>query len=211
MTPELLLECVQKYNTLIGTRYEIHIGHCGKLEKFNLSLCKEDCHHLMGLHHLNDRPDRKSRSRIFDELLSSQKYRKRISESSFWTPELENRIICTKLLGDIIDDNNTIIRYSAQQLNFYSKINATYILENLGYPLSSTLTSDIYLFVDKRTDNSNTMFCKSIFLKGNYNYTENQTKWTLLYKSKTLPSGEIKLLYKHKNYNIDSLSENITS
>ena len=68
MTPELLLECVQKYNTLIGTQYEIHIGHCGKLENFKLSLYKEDCHHLMGLHHLKDRSDRKSRSRIFDEL-----------------------------------------------------------------------------------------------------------------------------------------------
>ena len=201
MTPELLLNCVSTYNSFIGTKYRIHIGRAGKLAIFQITINKEDCHHLMGLQHLSDRPDTRSRTKIFDELMSSEKYRNYISESELWNTESENRVICTMLLNRIIEDNKTIIRYSAHRLNFYSTINAEYILQNVNFPLSPTLNSDLYLFIDKRAKDPSTMFCKSIFIKNNLDYTVNQEKWTLLYKEKTDPLGVKAILYQHKKYN----------
>ncbi|MBR4345142.1 MAG: hypothetical protein IKP88_20955 [Lachnospiraceae bacterium] len=200
MTSEILLQSVQSYSDLIGTEYNFHIGRAGKLIKFSITILKEDCHHLLGLQHLSDRPERRKRTTVFDELLSSKNYRHNIASSTLWTTELETRVLCVKLLGNIIEDNNTIIRYNSK-LNNYSKITAEYLLINKNYQLTNNLFSDIYLFVDKRSEEAGNMFCKSIFTKSVYDYAAGQENWTLLYKTKTSSNGITTVLYQRLNYN----------
>ena len=200
MTSEILLQSVQAYSHLIGTEYNFHIGRAGKLIKFSITILKEDCHHLLGLQHLSDRPERRKRITVFDDLISSKNFRQKIASSTLWTPELETRVLCVKLLGDIIEDNNTIIRYNSK-LNNYSKITSEYLLTNKNYQLTNNLISDIYLFVDKRNEEVGNMFCKSIFTKSVYDYTTRQENWTLLYKTKTSPNRITNVLYHRPNYN----------
>lgn len=199
MTSKILLQSVQAYSKLIGTEYNFHIGRAGKLIKFSITILKEDCHHLLGLQHLNDRPERRKRITVFDELISSEDYRQNIASSTLWTPELETRVLCVKLLGNIIEDNNTIIHYNPK-LNNYSKITSEYLLTNKNYQLVNNLFSDIYLFVDKRNTKAGNMFCKSIFTKSVYDYAARQENWTLLYKEKTSPDGITTILYQRSNY-----------
>lgn len=82
MTSEILLQSVQSYSDLIGTEYIFHIGRAGKLLKFSITILKEDCHHLLGLQHLSDRPERRKRATVFDDLLNSKDYRKTIASST---------------------------------------------------------------------------------------------------------------------------------
>ncbi|MCR5338350.1 MAG: hypothetical protein K6E75_07315 [Lachnospiraceae bacterium] len=212
MTSDTLLKCVLSFQELIGTRYIIHLGRSGKHVSFEIKIEKEDCHHLMGIHYLTDRPDRRSREKIFDDIVSSEEYRNWLISSEMWTDELEDRVLCTALLSDLLDDNATIIRYNPKRLSFYSRIKAEYLFTHKDFVFTNISevqktdeqTADIYLFIDKKED-SDLRFCKSIFPKKNHDYTEYQAVWTLLYKEKIKPDGTDNILYCHNNYNPQEL------
>ena len=199
MTSEILLDCAQSFNSIIGTQYIIHLGRAGKHKIFRITIDKEDAHHLMGLHYLLDYPDRRNRAKIFDDILQSKKYREHLASSDYWNKDLETRITCTSLLSAILDDNGTIFHYNPKRLTFYSKIKADYLIAQENYHLSDEVFSDIYLFIDKRS-HSEDHFCKSIFPKSLRDYTHNQTIWHLLYKEKISPDGTSTILFKHLNY-----------
>ena len=202
MKSDTLLACVQAFDKLIGTEYNIHLGRAGKLVKFTVTFEKKDCFHLMGLHYLQDRRDNRNRAVIFDEILTNPKYRHRIASSMHWNDDLENRVACTIILEQLLDDNSTVFRYNPQRLFFQSHIKAEYLMANSDYSIRPDFTADVYLFLDKRNTESDTSerFCKSIFPKRDHDFTEYQAKWTLLYKEKTDPDGTISVLYQHKGY-----------
>ena len=208
MTPETLLACVQAFDNLIGSKYQIHLGRAGKIATFTITVEKEDCYHLMGLHYLLDRIDNRNRGRIFDDLLTDPKYRHRIASSKHWTEELSYRVACAAILEQLLDDNSTIFRFNPQRLFFHSHISAEYLLAHTDYPVNADFISDVYLFVDKRTpDIDSERFCKSIFPKGNNDFTKYQSKWTLLYKEKTAPDGTTTVFYHHKGYELPGETE----
>ncbi|WP_442950773.1 PBECR4 domain-containing protein [Oribacterium sp. WCC10] len=124
----MLLRCAESFLNLIDTKYIIHIGRSGKLIKIQLTFDKEDAHHLMGLHYLSDRYDPRNRAKIFKDILHSPEYLKKLSSSVHWTPYLENRVICTSFLSEIIENNRTVIRYNPKRHHFHSKISAEYLL-----------------------------------------------------------------------------------
>ena len=191
----LILDCLTAFTNLLNIRYHIILGRAGKHVSFVLNFCKEDCYHLMGLHYLTDRRDRRSRTKIYDSLISSEEYRKYISSSDSWTEELKGRVLCTKMIEQLIDDNRTVFRYNTKNYMFFSKIQAEYLLEN------RLNDQDIYTFLDKRAGTEE-RFCRSVFPKSDKDYTERQTKWTLLYKGKeNIANNTIDELYKHKTYN----------
>ena len=192
-----LLECVKSFQHLLDIRYHIVLGRAGKHMHFDLTFDLADCHHLMGLHYLVDRHDRRSRTKIITQLINSEKFRKHIASSDYWDESLKNRLACTKLLESYLDDNNTVFRYNPKRYRFYSHIKAEYLLDQV---LNET---EVYLFIDKRAD-SEDRFCRSIFPKADVDYTEGQAKWTLLYKSKEhISSGKTDLLYKLDSYTPD--------
>ena len=213
MSPETILNCARSYAKLIGTQYIIHIGRGGKHSAFIILIEKEDFHHLMGLHYLSDRFERRNRERIFDDILSSEQYRAWLSTSEMWNHDLEMRVACTSVLPDILDDNGTIIRYNPKRLTFYSTIKSEYLFSHTDYelpdlsenPISpSNRKSDIYLFIDKR-EYSEYRFCKSIFPKKDRDFTESQAIWHLLYKEKIAPDKSSSILYKHNDYDPSEL------
>ena len=199
MKQETLYQCVDAFNRLAGTSYIIHLGRAGKRLAFEIQIDKEDCHHLMGLHYLKDRPDARNRRRIFEDILCSREYREHLASSELWTPELENRVACTTLLERILDDNGTIIRYNPKRHRFYTMIRAEYLFAHKNYPVAEGVLRDVYLFVDKR-DYSDFRYCKSIFPKKDYDYMEFQAIWQLLYKEKHATDGSSEVLFRYKKY-----------
>lgn len=167
MKPETLLACVQAFDKLIGTKYVIHLGRSGKYAIFTITIEKEDCHHLMGIHYLRDIVERSNRGKIFDRMMSDPGYLARLASSTQWTDELKNRVACTTVLEQILDDNKTIYRYNPKRLFFYSQIKAEYLLTQNNYQIAPDCSSDVYLFIDKRDAKSDASdrFCKSIFPK----------------------------------------------
>ena len=130
MRPETLLSCAQSFSSLIGTQYIFHIGRSGKLASFEIMIEAEDFYHLSGLHYLTDRPDRRSRSRIFNSISLSAEYRNYLTSSEHWTDDIENRVLCTTLLSKILDSNSTIIHFNPNRLHFYSEIKADYLISS---------------------------------------------------------------------------------
>lgn len=183
-------------------KYVIHLGRNGKYAIFTITIEKEDCHHLMGMHYLRDIEDRSNRGKIFDRMMSDPGYLERLASSTQWTDELENRVACTTVLEQILDDNKTIYRYNPKRLFFYSQIKAEYLLAQNNYQISPDCSSDVFLFIDKRDAKSDASdrFCKSIFPKRGRDFTEYQAKWTLLYKEKIGITGISNVLYQHKGY-----------
>ena len=190
-----ILSCLTSFSALLDTNYLIHLGHSGKTVSFKLGFSKNDCYHLMGLHHLRDRKDNRGRNYIFDELLKSEKARKNISSSKYINQNILDRIHYTGILEQIIDDNDTIFRYNPKSTFFYSTIKAEYLLDN------SINGQELYIFLDKR-ECSDERFCRSLFPKSIVDYTNKQTKWTLLYKEKIILGKSSVVLFHNKNYKL---------
>lgn len=106
----------------------------------------------------------------------------KLQKSCSFTTNIEERIDLTGNIRRIIEDDNTIFKYSPNQ-NPYSKIEAKFMLVNDQYSYRR-----VFLFLDERiTRNSRTeydLFGKSIFYEDKTDYTRQQTKMTVLYKEK---------------------------
>ena len=202
-----LYQCILAFQRLIDTKYYIVLGRAGKTRSFDLTFSEYDCHHLMGIHYLSDRPDRRSSAKIFEELLISTEYRTHIASSCFWSKKLTDRIACTSILEKIIDDNHTIFRYINKGAGLHSQIKATFLMANYNVLISENNLRDVYVFIDKR-NGSDDHFCRSIFPRTTRDFTIGQTKWTLLYKKKYLPDGTESVLYHNKNYVLPETQEN---
>ena len=201
MQEEQLLECVQKFNQLLYTRYHLVLGRARRSVEFTVTFDKTDCHHLMGIHYLADRNDKRGRNIIFDDLLHSAESRRYFASSEYWNDELSDRVFCTTNLENILDDDSTVFRYHHKKLQFFSKIQAKYLVDYSHSDADHSDIPDLYLFLDKRKD-SDERYCKSVFAKGtNRDYSERQERWTVLFKEKeNIVSGEKTILYQHKSY-----------
>ena len=201
MQESQLLQCVEAFSRLLDIRYHLVLGRAGKSAQFSITFDKADCHHLMGIHYLEDRSDRRGRGIIFDDLANPIESREYFASSSFWDAELTDRVICTTNLETILDDNHTVFRFHHKRLQFFSKIKAEYLLDYSHEQPYDGDIPDLYLFIDKRKD-SDERYGKSVFAKGtNRDYTEGQERWTVLFKEKEfLSSGNRIILYQHKTY-----------
>ena len=189
-----ILDCITSFQNLIDLRYHFVLGRAGKHMSFNLTFELGDCHHLMGLHYLADRPDRRNREKIIHELLTSEDFRRNIASSIYWDTDLINRLNCTTHLESFLDDNSTIFRYNEKRTRFYSRIKAEYLLDQV------TTEQEVYLFIDKRAS-SDDRFCRSIFPKDDRDYAEGQARWALLHKTKEhISSKTTETLFQHKAY-----------
>ena len=88
MDEHKLYQCLLAFQRLIDIKYHIVLGRAGKSVSFDLTFTEYDCHHLMGIHYLADRPDRRSTAKIFEELITSAEFRSHIVSSDFWSRKL---------------------------------------------------------------------------------------------------------------------------
>lgn len=186
-----IYDCVDSFTSLLNTQYHLILGRKEVLVKLNISFDKKDCFHLMGLQYLKDRPElNRDRGRIFDEI-RERKITKEKIESSDLYGKIADRIDMLPFLEEMFDSNETVFKYNSK-VNAFSMIQADYLMKN------RIMNKNVFLFLSKgREDN---YFCRSFFTETRYDYAQNQTSWTLLYKEKiTISSKQSIVLYDKIN------------
>lgn len=185
-----LTACAAAFEKLCHCEYDIQLGRKGIKEHIRLVFKPEHFHHLAGLHKLSDIYELRhlKRTSIWEDVLSGKLTDAHLNKSSlYWA--IESRIDCLTLLETMLDSDNLYFRYN--EMSSSSRISAKYLV------VLNNEQDLVYLFLDKITDEQ--YFCRSIFPKGDNDYTERQTRLTLLRKEKRLlPSGESILLYEHE-------------
>lgn len=184
--------CIEKFNILLTTEYEFTLGRKNRAVKLLLKFSKEDWFHLMGFQYLKDLPHlKRSRNKIFDDIAENRISANTIEESVFYG-EIRERVQMLSYLEDILDDNDTIFRYSAT-VNAFSKIQAKFLLDHRFED------QRIFVFLSQHSDGD--YFCRSFFPMSNIDFAKNQQKWTLLRKVKrdTARKAEIEL-YRNPHY-----------
>lgn len=172
-----LKECAIAFSNLLNTEYNIIIGRKNQIKNIHIRFDKTHFYHLCGLHKLIDYSDikTKSRSTIFDSILSEKLTYKSISKSNYFH-NIEKRLISLSNIEILLDNNQLIFLYNSST-NKFSLIQADYLLCN------NFEGNDIYIFLSK-IDNSENYFCRSFFPKDKKDYTIGQPSYTLLYKEK---------------------------
>lgn len=179
-----LFESASAFNRLLDFEYRFIIGRKGKTSELKIGFCEKEFHHIIGLQYLTDIPNvKRNRTHIFDEILKGNITYEKICKSVFIN-KIDERILMSLYLEQLFDSNELIFKYN-EKSNSFSLIQAEYLLQ------SSLNGQEIYIFIDKRTEDNNQYFCRSFFPKSNKDYSKNQTKYTLLYKEKiNIKTGE---------------------
>ena len=185
-----LYQAAQKFNKLLGIKYEIMLGKKGNTILFELSFSKNDFYHLAGLHYLTDiRNLKNDRAKIFDKLLADFDFSEKIIKSDFYG-KIQERINHLANFESIIDSNKTIFKYNETERPF-SKIKADFLLKN------KEEYENLFLFLAYR--NESECFCRSFFPDNRVDYAENQITMSLLRKKKIyISTGEEIVLYAMK-------------
>lgn len=174
---DLLLQCARVFAGLTSYQYNIVIGRKGKTISFSISFDYTHFHHLAGLHKLKDNYFLRTGNRkdIIEKILTGRLTCRDIQHSAFYS-QIEPRLLPLSDLENFLDSNQIIFRYSKNK-NPDSRIEADYLLQNISPD------SPVFLFTSEDAA-AGSQICRSIFPCGKYDYTKNQSKYTLLKKEK---------------------------
>lgn len=199
MSSDYLYQSAMAFKNLLHVKYRLFLGRKGKSLELFITFNSADFFHLSALHKLNNyQLKRLPKGRIFNSILN-----KEISDTIFnnytSVDEILQRIKVLTQLETLLDDNNTaFFNYDAKKVNF-SNISADYIAR--GILDDSQVVFSFFIKKDGRNTSERSSYClSSIFPFSKYDYSERQTKYTVLLKEKITIKDKI-LLYRHKNFN----------
>ncbi len=87
-----------------------------------------------------------------------------------------------------MDSNETVFKYNSR-LDVFSAVQADFLMKN------EIQTRNVFTFLSQN-ESTGKYFCRSFFPQTDRDYTEGQTRWTLLYKKKLWKStGQENVLY----------------
>ncbi len=183
-----LYQCGIAFQKLRNTQYNIVIGRKGVATQISVRFSEKDFYHLVGLHKVSDieLPQSATFTKAFSAVLSGRLTLDDILKSATVTSVFP-RMNAFLALEDLFDKNDLIFRYNSK-VQKLSVIQADYLLST---PLKD---NDIFIFLSKNKDDF--YFCRSLFPKSELDYTEGQTRYTLLYKEKVnLETKEVVVQY----------------
>ena len=199
MSSDYLYQSAMAFKNLLHVKYRLFLGRKGKSLELCITFNSADFFHLSALHKLNNyQLKRLPKGRIFNSILN-----KEISDTIFnnytSVDEILQRIKVLTQLETLLDDNNTaFFNYDAKKVNF-SNISADYIAKSLLD--GSQMVFSFFIKEDERNTSDHSSYrLSSIFPFSKYDYSERQTKYTVLLKEKITANDKI-LLYRHKNFN----------
>ena len=178
----------------ISFEYQFVLGRKDKTVSLTIEFQKYHFFHLAGLQYLKDL------SRLFipaegvyNQIESGQLPVSYIESSNNYD-YIKGRVEYLPSLEYIFDSNDTIFKYNPK-LQAFSVIEADFLLRN------EINKVPIFVFLSK--DKNKKYFCKTFFPQGKKDYTERQTKWTVLFKKKIVKSTNTEtVLYKNKNFEV---------
>ena len=187
-----ILDAQKAFSKLLDIEYQFVLGRKDKTVSLTIEFQKYHFFHLAGLQYLKDL------SRLFipaegvyNQIESGQLPVSYIESSNNYN-YIKGRVEYLPTLEYIFDSNDTIFKYNPE-LQAFSVIEADFLLRN------EINKVPIFVFLSK--DKNKKYFCKTFFPQGKKNYTERQTKWTVLFKKKIVKSTNTEtVLYMNKNF-----------
>ena len=187
-----ILDAQKAFSKLLDIEYQFVLGRKDKTVSLTIEFQKYHFFHLAGLQYLKDL------SRLFipaegvyNQIESGQLPVSYIESSNNYD-YIKGRVEYLPTLVYIFDSNDTIFKYNPE-LQAFSVIEADFLLRN------EINKVPIFVFLSK--DQNKKYFCKTFFPQGKKNYTERQTKWTVLFKKKIVKSTNTEtVLYMNKNF-----------
>lgn len=187
-----ILDAQKAFSKLLDIEYQFVLGRKDKTVSLTIEFQKYHFFHLAGLQYLKDL------SRLFipaegvyNQIESGQLPVSYIESSNNYD-YIKGRVEYLPTLEYIFDSNDTIFKYNPE-LQAFSVIEADFLLRN------EINKVPIFVFLSK--DKNEKYFCKTFFPQGKKNYTERQTKWTVLFKKKIVKSTNTEtVLYMNKNF-----------
>ncbi len=176
---DILLETAENFKKLFDIKYDILLGKKSKEVNVVLIFRDSDFHHLAGLQYIEDMPElKKSRDKVFADICNDSFLRKKIYRSDFYS-KIEDRIKALNHLENLLDNENLVFGYDCR-INKVSKIKADFLFQSQDSEQIIT-----YIFSEKiekeyKGDVPKEVYCKSIFPKNNIDYTQRQSKYTIL-------------------------------
>ena len=190
-----ILDAQKAFSKLLDIEYQFLLGRKDKTVSLTIEFQKYHFFHLAGLQYLKDL------SRLFipaegvyNQIESGQLPVSYIESSNNYD-YIKGRVEYLPTLEYIFDSNDTIFKYNPE-LQAFSVIEADFLLRN------EINKVPIFVFLSK--DKNKKYFCKTFFPQGKKDYTERQTKWTVLFKKKIVKSTNTEtVLYKNKNFEVE--------
>ncbi len=115
-----ILKSAQAYEKLLDVEYQFVLGRKNKQIFFSVFFDEYQFYHLAGLQYLVDRAtllfgDRK---KLFNLILEQQIKESQISSSYFY-PQIKDRVKYLEFLEPIFDSNKTVFKYNSQTQAFF--------------------------------------------------------------------------------------------
>ena len=198
MNSDHLQQAAIAFQKLLPVEYRIVLGKKGQSFELHITFQADNFFHLTGLHKITSSHMLKlPKAKIFDSILSGK-----ISDSTVnnfaSAPDILERIKVLTKLETLLDEEQTaFFKYDATKVAF-SKISANYLAKGIIND-----TQIVFSFFVKQSSNEAgqvNCYVNSIFPLTKYDFSERQTKYTVLLKEKIDADGAI-LLYRHKNFN----------
>ena len=189
-----VLDAQKAFSKLLDIEYQFVLGRKDKTVSLTIEFQKYHFFHLAGLQYLKDL------SRLFipaegvyNQIESGQLPVSYIESSNNYD-YIKGRVEYLPTLEYIFDSNDTIFKYNPE-LQAFSVIEADFLLRNE--------INKVPIFVFLQKNKNKKYFCKTFFPQGKKDYTERQTKWTVLFKKKIVKSTNTEtVLYKNKNFEV---------
>lgn len=191
---DILLNSANVWADLIDTTYVFTYGKKKLLHTVNLSFSEDRFSHIAGFQHLSDivLPKMGSSKQRLSQVLDGTIRQADIEKSAFFKEYVEPRLFALLHLKTLLENDFTTYIFNAQKLSFYTDIESTYLIVGKTPGI-------VFLFTDH--DATCDYYPKSLFLKGNRDYTLNQTKITLLRKVRVVrTTGEATVLFNKDGF-----------
>lgn len=189
-----ILDAQKAFSKLLDIEYQFVLGRKDKTVSLTIEFQNYHFFHLAGLQYLKDLPRLFiPAEEVYNKIESGQLPVSYIESSNNYN-YIKGRVEYLPSLEYIFDSNDTIFKYNPE-LQAFSVIEADFLLRN------EINTVPIFVFLSKGKNEK--YFCKTFFPQGKKDYTERQTKWTVLFKKKIVKSTNTEtVLYKNKNFEI---------
>ena len=187
-----IFDAQKAFSLLLDVEYEFILGRKNRTVSLRVEFQKHHFFHLAGLQYLRDLPKLAIPAEEIYNQIENGQISVNYIESSQNYDYIKGRIEYLPALEQIFDSNDTIFKYNPA-LQVFSVIEADFLMKNE--------INNIPVFVFLSKGKNDKYFCKTFFPEIKKDYTERQTKWTVLFKKKIIKSINTEtVLYKHKNY-----------
>lgn len=200
---DLLLKAAQKYKSLIGTKLIIIVGRKNKQETIIINFKSYNFYHLAGLHKLKDIQAIKGKntSNILNRILKGKLTDEMIEKSSSYN-QMKERLKIISEFPEVLKNDKIVWKFNKVRANGWSKIKWDYLIDY------ETSKREAYIFLRYNNDTQD-YYCVSAFNKGKTNYSEMQTRMTVL--KVTLINSDSqreKIIYQRNSFSSKASTDN---